>query len=103
VWYERVKGTPVDQIRTDKEDLTLATPTLAPVPGAESAISSVTFPVVLTNPNQDPIISNCYMGDYNNIISDSRVRYVTWGDNRNVVTTSTGVTEHQPDVFLAKY
>jgi hypothetical protein len=30
------------------------------------------------------------------------VRYVTWGDIRNVVTTSTGVTENQPDVFLAK-
>jgi len=103
MWYERVKGTTVDQIRTDKEDLTLATALSSPVPGAESAISSVTFPVVQTNPNQDPVISNCYMGDYNNIVSDGGARYVTWGDNRNVVTTSTGVTENQPDVFLAKY
>jgi len=28
---------------------------------------------------------------------------VTWGDNRNVVTTSAGVTENQPDVFLQSY
>jgi hypothetical protein len=103
MWYERVKGTSEDVLRTDKEDLTLATPTLAPIAGAETQISATTFPVIQTNPNQDPIIANCYMGDYNNIISTGTSRYVTWGDNRNTVTTSQGVTEHQPDVFLAKY
>ena len=44
MWYERVKGTTVDQLRTDKEDLTLATALSAPAPGAESAISTITFP-----------------------------------------------------------
>jgi len=43
------------------------------------------------------------MGDYNNIISNRTSRYVTWGENRNIVTTSTGITENQPDVFRAKY
>ena len=103
MWYERVRGATEDVLRTDKEDLTLATPTLAPIPGAETQISSVAFPVIQTNPNQDPIIANCYMGDYNNIISNGSTRFVTWGDNRNVVTTALGITEHQPDVFLAKY
>ena len=103
MWYERVKGTTEDVLRTDKEDLTLATPASAPVAGPETPISAVTFPVIQTNPNQDPIIANCYMGDYNNIISTGTTRYVTWGDNRNIVTTSQGVTENQPDVFLAKY
>jgi hypothetical protein len=106
MWYERVKGATAnseDVLRTDKEDLTLATPTLAPVAGSETQVSSVTFPVIQTNPNQDPIIANCYMGDYNNIVSTGTTRYVTWGDNRNVVTTSQGVTEHQPDVFLFSY
>jgi hypothetical protein len=42
------------------------------------------------------------MGDYN-IISNGTSRYVTSGDNRNIVTTSTGITENQPDVFLATY
>jgi len=104
MWYERVAGSSVDVIQTDKEDLSLASAKSAPrTINAESAISSVTFPVVQTNPNQDPIIANCYMGDYNNITSNGSLRFVTWGDNRNVVTTSTGVTENQPDVFLQSY
>jgi hypothetical protein len=92
----------VDQIRTDKEDPTLATASSAPVPGPETAISSVAFPIVQTNPQQDPVFSFCYMGDYNNIASTGSLRFVTWGDNRNQVTTDAG-TENEPDVFLQKY
>ena len=103
MWYQRVAGGSVDQIRTDKADLTLATSTSAPHSSGETAISTVSFPVVQTNPNQDPVISNCYMGDYNNIASNGTTRFVTWGDNRNVVTTSGGVVENQPDVFLQAY
>jgi hypothetical protein len=104
MWYERVAGSSADVIQTDKEDLSLASAKSAPrTINAESAISSVTLPVVQTNPNQDPIVANCYMGDYNNITSNGSLRFVTWGDNRNVVTTSTGVTENQPDVFLQSY
>ena len=103
MWYERVAGSTVDQIVTDKEDLSLATATSGPSSGKETTISSVAFPVVQTNPQQDPVISFCYMGDYNNIGSNGTTRFVTWGDNRNVVTTSGGVTENQPDVFLQSY
>ena len=104
MWYERVAGPSVDVIRTDKEDLSLASAKSAPrTINPETAISTVTFPVIQTNPNQDPIIANCYMGDYNNITSNGSRRFVTWGDNRNVVTTSTGVTENQPDVFVQSY
>lgn len=103
MWYERVAGNSEDQVRTDKADLSLATVNQGPrVVSGESQISSVTFPVVQTNPNQDPVIANCYMGDYNNIGSNGSRRFVTWGDNRNVVTTSSGV-ENQPDVFLQSY
>ncbi len=102
MWYERVAGTASDVIQTDKEDLTLATSHSAPSAGNETQLSSVTFPVVQTNPQQDPVIANCYMGDYNNIASDGTTRFVTWGDNRNVVTTTNGV-ETQPDVFLQSY
>src|SRR5579859_5472041 len=102
MWYERVRALPVDLLRVDKEDLALASATAAPSPGSETALSTVTFPVVQTNPNQDPVISNCYMGDYNNIVSDGTHKFVTWGDNRNRVTTSNG-TENQPDVFLEGY
>jgi hypothetical protein len=102
MWYERVAGSTVDLIQTDKEDLSFATSNSAPVPGTETRLSSVKFPVVQTNPQQDPVISFCYMGDYNNIASDGTTRFVTWGDNRNRVTTTNGV-EDQPDVFLQRY
>ncbi len=103
MWYQRVAGITEDLIRTDKDDLSLATATAAPVGSGETMISSVAFPIIQTNPNQDPIISFCYMGDYNNIGSNGTARFVTWGDNRNAVTTSAGVTENQPDVFLQTY
>src|SRR5713226_5477795 len=106
MWYERVPGSgshAPDVIQTDKEDLSLATATKPPaVTGPEQMLSSVTFPVVQTNPNQDPIIANCYMGDYNNIISNGTTKFVTWGDNRNMVSTTSGA-ENQPDVFLQSY
>jgi hypothetical protein len=106
MWYERVPGSSPsspDVIQTDKEDLSLATATSSPmVTGPEHMLSSVTFPIVQTNPNQDPIIANCYMGDYNNIVSNGTTKFVTWGDNRNQVSTANG-TENQPDVFLQTY
>jgi hypothetical protein len=106
MWYERVKdpaGGP-DLIRTDKEDLSLATAGSPPtVTSGETALSTVGFPIYQTNPNQDPIIADCYMGDYNQITSNGTTRFVSWGDNRNVVTTSEGVTENQADVFLQGY
>jgi hypothetical protein len=101
MWYERVAGSPVDLIRADKEDLTLAGPTTAPVSLGESALSTVAFPVTQTNPNQD-IFASCYMGDYNNIATNGTTRFVTWGYNRNVVQTPSG-PENEPDVFLASY
>jgi hypothetical protein len=103
MWYERVKdpdGGP-DLLRTDVEDLSLATSGSPPaVTSPEVPLSAVAFPVYQTNPNQDPIIADCYMGDYNEITSNGTNRFVSWGDNRNVVTTSEGVTENQADVFL---
>lgn len=105
MWYERVQnpsGGP-DLLRTDKEDLTLATPTAAPVSSGEAALSTVSFPIYQTNPNQDPVIAACYMGDYNQIASNGARRFVSWGDNRNMVTTAAGVTENQADVFLQRY
>lgn len=106
MWYERVAGSgsnAPDVIQTDKADLSLATATIPPAAtGPEHMLSSVAFPVVQTNPNQDPIIANCYMGDYNNIISNGTTKFVTWGDNRNTVSTTSGV-ENQPDVFLQSY
>ncbi len=105
IWYERVQnpsGGP-DLLRTDKENLTLATAASAPVSSGETALSTVPFPIYQTNPNQDPIIAACYMGDYNQVASNGTRRFATWGDNRTVVTTTTGATENQADVFSRSY
>jgi hypothetical protein len=105
MWYERVQdpaGGP-DLLRTDKVDLTLATVVAVPVPGQEVPLSARAFPIYQTNPNQDPIIAACYMGDYNQIASNGTKHFVSWGDNRNILTTSAGVTENQADVFLKSY
>jgi hypothetical protein len=103
MWYERVPGASVDLIQTNKEDLSLATAKAGPKPAGEVTLSTIVFPIVQTNPQQDPVISFCYMGDYNNIASNGTIRFVTWGDNRNMVPTSGGVTENQPDVFFQSY
>jgi hypothetical protein len=104
-WYERVQnpsGGP-NLLREDRENLTLATPTSAPKSFGEKPLSTVPFPIYQTNPNQDPIIAACYMGDYNQVASNGTRRFATWGDNRNVVTTNTGVTENQADVFSRSF
>jgi hypothetical protein len=101
MWYQEVAG---GQVRADKEDLSLATATAKPHSASgEQTISSRTFPIVQTNPNQDPVPSNCYMGDYNNIATAAGTHYVTWGDNRNVAVAAGIGLEHQPDVFLGAY
>lgn len=102
MWYERVPGGTVDEIVANKEDLSLATSKKAPASKGESTLSGIAFPVIQTNPQQDPVIAFCYMGDYNNIGSNGTTRFVTWGDNRNAVNTSNG-PENQPDVFLQSY
>jgi hypothetical protein len=63
--------------------------------GSRSLLSDRTFAVDQTDPNFDPLIATCYMGDYTNSTSlgNGKVFYV-WGDNRNI--TSTGPN---PDIF----
>jgi hypothetical protein len=102
-WYERVPGVPVDLIRTDREDMTLARDGHRPIGFGEKPLSTVSFPIIQTNPQQDPSpAADCYMGDYNGVTSTHGTVYATWGDNRNVVTTTNG-PENQPDVFLQSW
>lgn len=108
MWYERVPGSPADLLRTDAERLSLADRSRAPSSQkGEQPVSTVTFPVVQTNPNQDHFREDCYMGDYNSITTAPNVSgagnfqnyaIVAWGDNRTVAQTDAG-SENQPDVF----
>jgi hypothetical protein len=51
-------------------------------------VSDVSFGVPPINPNFDPAIVNCYMGEYIAIAADQNNFYYAWGDNRNTVITA---------------
>lgn len=73
--------------------------------GLQTVINSLTFPVDQTNPNFNPGIAGCYMGDYIHSASSSSgtTRHYAWGDNRNTVfTTSFPTGRKDPDVRYRK-
>lgn len=62
----------------------------------ETMVSTVFSPVPITQPNFDTGISNCYMGDYNQIIAGpGGTLYHAWGDNRFMLEGA-----NNPDVFF---
>jgi hypothetical protein len=62
---------------------------------SETMVSSVFSPVPDTVPNFDPAIANCYMGDYNQIITGRGLSLLhAWSDNRN------RRNGNNPDVFF---
>jgi len=48
-------------------------------------VTSESFDVPPLNPNFDPLVKACYMGDYNGGIAGDHGFYLTWGDNRLTV------------------
>ncbi|HSG81266.1 MAG TPA: sialidase family protein [Gemmatimonadota bacterium] len=48
-------------------------------------VTAESFDVPPLNPNFDPLVKNCYMGDYNDATVDGQGFYLTWGDNRRVI------------------
>ncbi|NIR46468.1 MAG: hypothetical protein GWN99_18655, partial [Gemmatimonadetes bacterium] len=50
-------------------------------------VTAESFDVPPLNPNFDPLVKACYMGDYNHAAADDRGFYLTWGDNRRIVRT----------------
>lgn len=49
----------------------------------------------------EPAPSSCYMGDYNQVVSDGKFYYLAWGDNRNPINVG-GETKPNQDVFFIK-
>lgn len=45
--------------------------------------------------------SGCYMGDYNQVVSDGEYYYLSWGDNRNYINVG-GDSKPNQDVFFLK-
>jgi hypothetical protein len=64
-------------------------------------VTDVSFPVPPINPNFDPGVVNCYMGEYIAVAADSANFYYAWGDNRNTLITNNFPNGRpDPDVFF---
>ncbi len=48
-------------------------------------VTAESFDVPPLNPNFDPLVKSCYMGDYNDGTVDGDGFYLTWGDNRRIL------------------
>lgn len=69
--------------------------------GAIQRVTDQSFGVPQLNPNFDPAIALCYMGEYIGVAGDDRNFYYLWGDNRNTVTsTNWPAGRPDPDVFF---
>ena len=69
--------------------------------GQIQRVTDQTFGVPQLNPNFDPAIALCYMGEYIGVAGDDRNFYYLWGDNRNTVTsTNWPAGRPDPDVWF---
>jgi uncharacterized repeat protein (TIGR01451 family) len=69
--------------------------------GALVRVTDQSFPVPPLNPNFDPGVARCYMGEYIAATGDEHNFYYLWGDNRNtLVTTAFPNGRPDPDVFF---
>ncbi len=97
-WYDRrndaANNNLIDVFKTFSQD---GGATIDPI----VRVTDVNFPVPPINPNFDPGVVNCYMGEYIAIAGDANNFYYLWGDNRNtLVTTNFPGGRPDPDVFF---
>jgi hypothetical protein len=98
VWYDRIN----DQANNLNIDVYKAFSTDGGQTfGAAQRVTNQSFGVPPINPNFDPAITNCYMGEYIAVAADAGTFYYSWGDNRNTVMNTTYPTGRlDPDVFF---
>ncbi len=48
-------------------------------------VTAESFDIPPLKPNFDPLVKECYMGDYNDGTADDSGFYLTWGDNRRIL------------------
>jgi uncharacterized repeat protein (TIGR01451 family) len=97
-WYDRrndpANNSLIDVFKTFSRD---GGATLDPI----IRVTDVNFPVPPINPNFDPGINPCYMGEYIAVAGDERNFYYLWGDNRNTLVTANFPNGRpDPDVFF---
>ena len=71
--------------------------------GAIQRVTDQSFGIPQLNPNFDPNIAQCYMGEYIAAVGDAHNFYYAWGDNRNTVTSAAwpveqASAERQPSI-----
>lgn len=97
-WYDRrndvANNTLVDVYKTFSTDGGL---TIGPL----VRVTDVNFGVPQLNPNFDPGITRCYMGEYIAVAADASRFYYLWGDNRDtLVTTNWPAGRPDPNVYF---
>jgi hypothetical protein len=59
------------------------------------------FAVPVLSPNFDPLVAECYMGDYNGSFGQPNTATLTWGDNSRNITTP-GFPGGRPDADVVR-
>lgn len=67
--------------------------------GTNYAIGDEVSPLPPLSPNFDPILVDCYYGDYNGHYADARFTYLNWSDSRRVYQSPSG-PRPDPDVYF---
>jgi hypothetical protein len=94
-YYQRNADNTLDTVVADSTD--------GGVHFTARAVTSQSFPGVVTLPQFDPQIAFTYMGDYIALVSDGTHQYFAWGDNRDRIVNFTHPNgRHDPDVFFAR-
>ena len=69
--------------------------------GTIQRVTDQSFGIPQLNPNFDPNIAQCYMGEYIAAVGDAHNFYYAWGDNRNTVTSAAWPAGRpDPDVWF---
>ncbi|HEY3411945.1 MAG TPA: sialidase family protein [Armatimonadota bacterium] len=69
--------------------------------GANRRVNTVASPLPQVNPNFDPMIAANYMGDYIGIATDGLSFHIAWGDNRDVLNSTSYGPRPDPDIYYA--
>ncbi len=99
-WYDRrndpANDTLIDVYKTFSTD---GGATLSPI----ARVTDTSFGVPPINPNFDPGVVNCYIGEYIGVAGDASNFYYLWGDNRTTITTTAFPNGRlDPDVFFER-
>jgi subtilisin-like proprotein convertase family protein len=98
MWYDRRN----DPTNTEFDVFMAASTDDGATIGPNIRVTNQPSPLVRILPNFDPGVAQCYMAEYNYATADSNSFYLTWGDNRDFVTSPTIGSRPDPNVYFAK-